>query len=278
MLVKFSRLFSTAARTNHLIASGWSIPAPEKKDKGGEDAYYTSNRAVAIADGVGGWTELGVDPGKYSRELMAQIEAALNNLPENSRHHPEAVITKAASLNKEIGSSTCSLVILDPVKPFMYTGNIGDSGFIVLRGNDKDVEIAHRSTVVIHGFNFPFQIGTNGDAPKSGHYEVMEVKDKDVIVMFTDGVSDNLYETKILSLVKPFVQLAEAPDLEKIAEMVCKIAYEHSVDTRGPSPFADAAKKSKAGRWRGGKPDDITVVIAQIRLDGLENDEHKKSD
>ena len=272
MLSKFSRLFSTTARTNHLIAAGWSIPAPDKKDKRGEDAYYTSERAVAIADGVGGWTSMGVDPGKYSRELMAQVKAALNDLPEDIRHHPEAVITKAASLNQEIGSSTCSLAILDPSKPLIYTGNIGDSGFLVLRGKNDTVEIAHRSTAVIHGFNFPFQIGTHGDEPKSGHYEAMEVKDKDVIVMFTDGVSDNLYESKILSLVKPFIQLPEIPDFEIIAEMVCETAYEHSMDPKSPSPFADAAKSSKAGGWEGGKPDDITVVIAQIRLEG----EHKE--
>lgn len=275
MLSKFSRLFSTAARTNHFIAAGWSIPAPEKKDRGGEDAYFSSERAVAIADGVGGWTTMGVDPGKYSRELMAQIKSALSSLPEDTRYHPEAVITKAASLNKEIGSSTCSLAILDPLKPFIYTGNIGDSGFLILRAKDDTVEVAHRSTSVLHGFNFPFQIGTHGDEPKTGHYEAMEVRDKDVIVMFTDGVSDNLYESKILSLIKPFIQLPEIPDFEIIAEMVCETAYEHSLDPKNPTPFADAAKSSKAGRWEGGKPDDITVVIGQIRI---EAEEDKKSE
>jgi protein phosphatase PTC7 len=32
------------------------IPHPEKKDKGGEDAYYVSDRVIAVADGVGGWS------------------------------------------------------------------------------------------------------------------------------------------------------------------------------------------------------------------------------
>ena len=38
-----------------LIKSQSIIPHPEKKLKGGEDAAYSSNRVVAVADGVGGW-------------------------------------------------------------------------------------------------------------------------------------------------------------------------------------------------------------------------------
>lgn len=32
------------------------IPHPEKMEKGGEDAFYASQRVIAVADGVGGWT------------------------------------------------------------------------------------------------------------------------------------------------------------------------------------------------------------------------------
>jgi hypothetical protein len=40
-----------------------------KKNKGGEDSYFVNNRLLAIADGVGGWNEFGVDPAEYSKLL-----------------------------------------------------------------------------------------------------------------------------------------------------------------------------------------------------------------
>jgi len=31
-----------------------------------------NNRLLAVADGVGGWNDYGIDPAKYSRELCQQ--------------------------------------------------------------------------------------------------------------------------------------------------------------------------------------------------------------
>lgn len=54
------------------------IPHPQKADRGGEDAFFISDSgmAVGVADGVGGWAEVGVDPGLYSRELMEHANEA----------------------------------------------------------------------------------------------------------------------------------------------------------------------------------------------------------
>ena len=46
------------------------IPHPEKAEKGGEDAGYASLSYLAVADGVGGWADSGVDPGLYSKKLI----------------------------------------------------------------------------------------------------------------------------------------------------------------------------------------------------------------
>lgn len=45
------------------------IPHIDKRAKGGEDAYAATDTMVAIADGVGGWADAGVDPAIYSRRL-----------------------------------------------------------------------------------------------------------------------------------------------------------------------------------------------------------------
>lgn len=49
-------------------------PHPEKAAKGGEDAIYTSSNVLFIADGVGGWSESGVDPAVYSKRLAVIVE------------------------------------------------------------------------------------------------------------------------------------------------------------------------------------------------------------
>ena len=43
--------------------------------KGGEDAASISANVVAVADGVGGWAESGIDPAKYSRQLCSNIDS-----------------------------------------------------------------------------------------------------------------------------------------------------------------------------------------------------------
>ena len=50
------------------------IPHKDKRDKGGEDAYVASDQLLVVADGVGGWGELGVDPGLFSKELCTNIK------------------------------------------------------------------------------------------------------------------------------------------------------------------------------------------------------------
>jgi hypothetical protein len=45
-----------------LTSYGHSIPHPTKVHKGGEDFFVFNSSLVAVADGVGGWIEQGVDP------------------------------------------------------------------------------------------------------------------------------------------------------------------------------------------------------------------------
>jgi protein phosphatase PTC7 len=49
-------------------------PHPEKAYKGGEDAVFTSNNVLLVADGVGGWADSGVDPALYSKRLAKIVE------------------------------------------------------------------------------------------------------------------------------------------------------------------------------------------------------------
>ena len=49
------------------------IPGPGKEGTLGEDAFFANSNIIAVADGVGGWRNHGVDPGHYSRGLCENI-------------------------------------------------------------------------------------------------------------------------------------------------------------------------------------------------------------
>ena len=54
-------------------AFGQMVPGPGKAN-GGEGAFFISGdyRTLGLADGVGGWSSMGVDPGKYARLVRAR--------------------------------------------------------------------------------------------------------------------------------------------------------------------------------------------------------------
>lgn len=58
-----------------LVSAAVQIPHPDKAYKGGEDAFIISEDGmmVAVADGVGGWNDVGVDPALFSKELCHHV-------------------------------------------------------------------------------------------------------------------------------------------------------------------------------------------------------------
>ena len=43
------------------------IPHDEKIQRGGEDSAHVCDTLITVADGVGGWADLGVNPGLFSK-------------------------------------------------------------------------------------------------------------------------------------------------------------------------------------------------------------------
>jgi hypothetical protein len=82
-----------------------SIPHPEKVFKGGEDASFVSNdgQAMGVFDGVGSWSDVGVDPGVYSKALAENSKSAYQTLgPDSPTKILEHAWLKASSI---VGSS-----------------------------------------------------------------------------------------------------------------------------------------------------------------------------
>lgn len=100
------------------------------------------------------------------------------------------------------------MVVLNRENSTLYTANIGDSGYMVVRRG----RIIHRSEEQQHYFNTPFQLSLPppgyqadvlSDRPDSASTDNFPVEDGDVILVATDGVFDNLPQNLLVNeLVK----------------------------------------------------------------------------
>lgn len=56
------------AKSGYKFKGGVHVrPHDDKVYKGGEDAWCANETLIAVADGVGGWADKGVDPGLFSK-------------------------------------------------------------------------------------------------------------------------------------------------------------------------------------------------------------------
>jgi len=173
-------------------------PAPSKKTNG-EDAIFISEdkRCFGVFDGVGEWANHGVNAREYSDKLSEGCSIAYN---QNEMREPIEILTFASEhANETTGSSTATLVLLKEDYQ-LVAGHVGDCGIRVIR----DKRLVFRSEEQQIEFNIPYQIGTRSDFTPSTHglsYEV-KVKVGDWVVVGSDGVFDNLYDSEIVNAFK----------------------------------------------------------------------------
>lgn len=235
-----------------------SIPHPAKVAKGGEDAYFLSDdmKVIGIADGVGGWGDIGVDPALYSKSLMEGAKLSVESIPPNQRD-PVEVMSEGYQYSSYVqGSSTACILVLDGVH--LHAANLGDSGFMVIRG----LEVVFRTKEQQHSFNFPYQIGT-GSADKPHHSQrlTVEVQPGDLIIAGTDGLWDNLFDEDILEIVAN-----AGNDPATIAQHIARQAHIVANDKDIISPFSKSARSNGYPLATGGKLDDITVIVGRVVL------------
>ena len=84
----------------------------------------------------------------------------------------------------------------------------------------------------------------------------------DIVVLATDGVLDNLFNEDIIGCLTKAADAASF-DTEQASTCIAKTAEMMSFRKEYDSPFAKNARE--AGRNHpGGKPDDITVIVAEV--------------
>jgi len=245
-----------------LQCSAAMIAHPQKVLKGGEDAYFVTDFVVGVADGVGGWCDKGIDPSLYANKLMEgckeaslEVERTAGEGPSLAHYDPKVILKKAAEHSKNIvGSSTACVVAINNQQNCVEAVNVGDSGFMYLRG----AKLLFRTREQQHSFNYPFQLGTGGEAPDQGDsIKLTDIEPNDMIIVGTDGLWDNIFDDEIIHYVQQYSNLSE------LASKLAQKAHEYAMDPFVISPFAAAAQKQGLP-FVGGKLDDTTVVVCKL--------------
>jgi protein phosphatase PTC7 len=176
-----------------------------------------------------------------------------------------------------LGSSTALLAIL--LDSELRIAHLGDCSIGLIRGN----EMIFRSDEMQHSFNYPVQLGPRSQStPRANAKRFdLQVEENDIIVLASDGMGDNLWDEDVLDEVMRFTKTSNAPgdgsglesptarklQAQGLSEALASRAKRASESTNDdPSeevPFGRQAK-TQGLRYVGGKPDDISVLVAVI--------------
>ncbi|XP_069135215.1 protein phosphatase PTC7 homolog isoform X3 [Argopecten irradians] len=289
----FSRAFVTSLGLNperqikarkdfHLVTGSAGFSKSLTKTQGpkqwtyGDDAYFITRNKVAdvlgVADGVGGWRNYGVDPSTFPETLMTTCERMVKEGRFNPRTPEKIIQASYEEIQQQklplIGSSTACIVSLHREDHTVYTANLGDSGFLIIR----DSEVIHRSVEQQHYFNTPFQLAVVphsqegqvlSDSPAMADSTSFKVEEGDILLLGTDGLFDNMCEDMIVDHISKLKD--HRADIQKTANNMAEEALSLSLDQDYLSPFSLSAIDAGIN-LKGGKPDDITVILARVAV------------
>ncbi|KAJ8609296.1 hypothetical protein MRB53_039171 [Persea americana] len=204
----------------------------------GEDAYFistvgndTNTIALGVCDGVGGWSEQGINPADFSHGMcsyMAEHALKSGGSSEDTKEplHPKQLLHIGydkilQDSQVKAGGATACVAIADSTGR-IRTANLGDSGFIHIRLGS----VHQYSTAQTHAFNTPFQLSKTpheilmqaamfggmplNDSPDRADISDHQLQHGDIVVFATDGVWDNLSSQDILAIVSKQMQNAQA--------------------------------------------------------------------
>lgn len=201
----------------------------------GQDAFFvsrvgnTSDIALGIADGVGGWGEMGVDPADFAHGICENLAHAASTYdPETwgPKFDPQGLLQRGyddlcRDDSVTAGSSTACVVVARE-NGLMEIANLGDSGFLHLSMG----AIHSYSNPQTHDFNTPYQLSiipkcvrmkglTYGapyiqDSPTNAEVSQSHLRNGDVLVLGSDGIWDNLSGSDTLNIVTAIMLKAKA--------------------------------------------------------------------
>lgn len=88
----------------------------------------------------------------------------------------------------------------------------------------------------------------------------------DLVLLATDGLFDNLPESMLTQMLKKMHGVRDESKLHDAATQVVEKARELSMNASFQSPFAIKARANNISYSGGGKPDDITLILASVEV------------
>lgn len=255
-------------------------PADTLSIKAGDDAMLVSPTVMAVADGISGWELKGkqCSLGIWARSMLEttsrlMTEYKLSHFPHHlNKRDIEQILDDSYLHTSHLmdlqglkGSSTLILGMLsgDTLKYI----NIGDSKLYVVR----DGEIVALNQEQMVDYLCPQQIGTqtlNLLPSEMASVDEIQLQPEDLIVMCSDGISDNLYDWEILQFLDEFLNFKK-DNMRVVASKIlakCKlVAYDDNAYT----PYNEKINKLPENRFGknlslGGKLDDMSLCIAKV--------------
>lgn len=251
-----------------------------------EDAFFLSDNAIGVSDGVGSLREeLGIPSADFSQGLMENCEAySVRKAKEGKSACCRKMVKSAYDSVTEGGSATYTVASLQNKN--LQVLNLGDSGLHLLRYQYEKWEIVFQTSLQQHFFNCPYQVSKKFSLKQLRNARVskynsklmlkfskeldrcledaeeasINVRANDLIVMATDGLWDNVYISEIVALAN---LQGESVDIQGLSEGLMAVAQ---LRTRGEmaTPFSDSFSRNTGSHCVGGKPDDITIIVSSV--------------
>lgn len=217
------------------------LPHVAKRYRGGEDASFTSSHILSVFDGVSSWfKEDDIDAGDYAFVLAKLLEHRMQDQTYDALVHLKAIFEQ----NGWAGSSTACIVCLNPTTNMLHIAHIGDCAVMLFR----EGKLRYKTKALRHDESTPFQLGNDSksDKPERAVCYNWPCVNEDILIVASDGLTDNLHKTQIEEAVQSTLQAHQACLVPR------KLAWN----------LGDKAKKDGSHR------DDITIVAARVCSEG----------
>lgn len=255
----------------------------------GEDNFFLTDTNgfdifAGVADGVGGWAEHGFDSSAISRELCNAMKFIASTIygvskKKDTTISPKQLIQDGYDKIKndkivQVGGTTAVVAHMDK-NGKLNVANLGDSWCGVFR--DSKVVFQTKSQTV--GFNAPYQLSIipeemAKEAKRTGRsyiqnlprdadeYEFQLAKN-DIVILATDGVTDNIAVEDIEIFLNDNEKQINS-DLQSVSKELVNNVVKISKDPDFPSVFAQEISKMTGKLYKGGKEDDITLIMVKV--------------
>jgi serine/threonine protein phosphatase PrpC len=243
--------------------------------KNGDDAMIVSPNLLGVADGVSGWSGAHADSGLFARSFLENIsksfaELSHENADDLTRISEDDLSVRLDECYRESlkvmereefkGSSTLLVAMI--IDSELKILNIGDSRIFIIR----EGEIVATNKEQYISSLCPEQVGTTDKVKLPSQvvqYTDFHLQENDLLLLCSDGLTDNLYDDEILRFVNGKLN-SDHSNLGEVCHQLMIKAKCVAFDNYCVCPYVEKVNDIGNNFITGGKLDDISVCLAKV--------------